>query len=89
MTVRIAKGQAGRIHRLAEKECANCLHGNCLLLDDGNGHRCVQLISKYGIYCTYFLNTVLPVDKELYEEIMKQNQTFRTDGKKGKQHEKL
>ena len=49
--------------------------GNCLLLDDGEPHRCVQLISLYGIYCNYFKETVLPADSELYEEIRKHNKS--------------
>ncbi|HCA29205.1 MAG TPA: conjugal transfer protein, partial [Ruminococcaceae bacterium] len=57
--------QAKRIHRLAKKACCNCYHGNCLLQDDGESHRCVQLISIYAITCKYFLNAVLPAEKEL------------------------
>ena len=45
--------------------------GNCLLLDDGEPCVCVQSISKYGIYCNYFKNAVLPVDEGLHAEIMK------------------
>lgn len=43
--------------------------GNCILLDDGEAHRCVQLISIYGIYCNYFKKAVLLADKELYEQL--------------------
>lgn len=39
----------------------------------GEAHRCVQLISIYGIYCNYFKNAVLPIDQELFEQIKKQN----------------
>ena len=66
--------QAERVNRLVSELCANCdQDGNCVLLDDGEAHRCVQLISVYGIYCNYFKNAVLPTDKELHEEIQKQN----------------
>lgn len=51
--------------------CCNCVNGNCLLLDDGEEHNCVQLISKYGVYCNYFKNAVLPADKELFADVMK------------------
>ena len=51
--------------------CANYDGGNCLLLDDGEPCVCVQSISKYGIYCNYFKNAVLPVDEGLHAEIMK------------------
>jgi len=73
MNLKTTEGQAKRLHQLARKQCANCVYGNCLLLDDGESHQCVQLISIYGIYCKYFENTVLTADKELYEQIIKQN----------------
>lgn len=80
--MKITPKQAERIRRLVKSLCANCDEsGSCLLLDDGEGHKCVQLISIYDIYCNYFLNAVLPAEKELYEEIQKQNKlkTERTN----------
>ena len=72
--LKITPKQAERVNRLVSELCANCdQDGNCVLLDDGAAHRCVQLISVYGIYCNYFKNAVLPADKELHEEIQKQN----------------
>ena len=72
--LKIIPKQAERVNRLVLELCANCdQDGNCVLLEDGEAHRCVQLISVYGIYCNYFKNTVLPADKELHEEIKKQN----------------
>ena len=72
--LKITPKQAERVNRLVSELCANCdQDGNCVLLDDGEAHRCVQLISVYGIYCNYFKNAVLPADKALYEEIQKQN----------------
>ena len=69
--LKITPKQAERVNRLVSELCANCdQDGNCILLDDGEAHRCVQLISVYGIYCNY---AVLPADKELHEEIKKQN----------------
>ena len=66
--------EAEAIRHIIETHCANCDEdGNCILLDDGEAHRCVQLISIYGIYCNYFKNAVLPSDKELFEQIKKQN----------------
>ena len=47
--LRITPKQARTVHRLARDQCYNCVDGNCLLLDDGDGHPCVQLISYYGI----------------------------------------
>ena len=72
--LKITPKQAERVNRLVSELCANCdQDGNCVLLDDGEAHRCVQLISVYGIYCNYFKNAVLPADKALNEEIRKQN----------------
>ena len=72
--LKITSKQADKIYRLVKECCANCdKDGNCILLDDGEAHRCVQLISIYGIYCNYFKNAVLPSDKELFEQIKKQN----------------
>lgn len=72
--MKITPKQTDKVHRLVKEFCANCDDdGNCLLLDDGETHRCVQLISLYGIYCNYFKEAVLPAEKELYEEIKKQN----------------
>jgi hypothetical protein len=60
-----------RVATLLRKLCANYDGGNCLLLDDGESCVCVQSISKYGIYCNYFKNAVLPADERLHADIMK------------------
>lgn len=70
MITKITPKQSKRINALIKKLCCNCLDGNCLLLDDGEEHSCVQLISKSGICCNYFKNAVLPADRQLYTEIM-------------------
>lgn len=70
MVTKITPKQSKRINALIKRLCCNCLDGNCLLLDDGEEHSCVQLISKSGIFCNYFKNAVLPADKQLYTEIM-------------------
>ena len=72
--MKITPKQVERVHRLVRALCANCDEdGNCILLDAGEAHRCVQLISIYGIYCNYFKAAVLPGDRELYEQIKKIN----------------
>ena len=74
--IKITPKQAMRINNLVKKLCANCDEdGNCILLDDGEAHRCVQLISIYGIYCNYFKEAILPSDRELYEHIKKINKS--------------
>ena len=66
--------EAEAMRRLIETHCANHDEdGNCLLLDDGEPHRCVQRICMHGIYCNYFKDAVLPAFKTLHEEIMKNN----------------
>lgn len=73
MVFRITPRQRAKISVLVCKACCNCHKGDCLLLDDGEETKCVQLISRYGIYCNYFLKAVLPAEKELYTEILWQN----------------
>ena len=70
MVIKITPKQSKRINALVRKLCCNYVGGNCLLLDDGEEHACVQCISRYGIYCNYFKNAVLPADRELFAEIM-------------------
>ena len=65
--------QSAKVRKLARRTCCNCVDGNCLLLDDGEENKCVQLIARYGIYCKHFREAVLPAEKELYEEILQQN----------------
>ena len=59
MILKITPKQARALHRLTRDECRNCVDGCCPLLNDGDSHPHVQLISLYGIYCKYFKNTVL------------------------------
>ena len=73
MLLKITPKQRTKINALVRRSCCNCCKGNCLLLDDGESHRCVQLISVYGIYCNYFKNVVLPSDKDLLNEIQRHN----------------
>ena len=70
MVIKITPKQSKRINALIRKLCCNYVDGNCLLLDNGEEHSCVQCISRYGIYCNYFKNAVLPADRELFAEIM-------------------
>ena len=73
MELKITQKQQAKIIALVRKACCNCYKGNCLLLDDGEEAQCVQLISRHGIYCNYFLKAVLSAEKELYTEILRQN----------------
>ena len=72
--LRITPKQALTVRRLARDQCCNCVCGNCLLLDDGDSHPCVQMISYYGIYCKYFLHAVLTAERKLYAQIIEQNE---------------
>ena len=81
MILKLTAKQSAKVRKLARRKCCNCVDGNCLLLsagksicsDNGEECKCVQLISQYGIYCNYFRKAVLPAEKELYEEILQQN----------------
>ena len=73
MILKLNPKQSAKVRKLARRGCCNCVDGSCLLLDDGEECKCVQLISRYGIYCNYFRKAVLPAEKELYEEILQQN----------------
>ena len=43
--MKITPKQAEKVHRLVKSLCANCDEdGNCILLDNGEAHRCVQLM---------------------------------------------
>ena len=73
MVWRIHPSHLRRVNQLIQDLCSCYDHGNCILLDDGEPHKCVQIISCSGIYCNYFKKAVLPVDKKLYEAIRKYN----------------
>ena len=73
MVLKVTPKQWKEINALVRRSCCNFYNGNCLLLDDGEETKCVQLISRYGIYCNYFLKAVLPAEKELDTEILRQN----------------
>ena len=73
MVLKITPKQRVKINALVRRSCCNYFKGHCLLLDDGEDAKCMQLISRYGIYCNYFLKAVLPAEKELYTEILRQN----------------
>ena len=73
MVLRITKQQEAQIRRLVKLRCANYRKGNCLLLDGLEERTCVQLLCSSGIYCRYFQNAVLPIEKDLYTQFLKQN----------------
>lgn len=73
MIIRITPEQSERISKYVKTNCANCVDdGYCLLLDDGNERYCLQLTNCSWICCKYFLEAVLPGNKELQNEILKQ-----------------
>jgi len=41
MILKTMEEQAKQVHQLVRKQCANCIDGNCLLMDDGEEHTCV------------------------------------------------
>ena len=75
----ITPRQSKRINKLVRQYCCNCDGSCCLLLDDGDRHDCVQLISTSGIYCSYFLGSVLPNDEALMSELLRTERTKRCE----------
>lgn len=73
MVLHITQPQEGKIRNLVRRRCANYWKGNCLLLDGLEERTCVQLLCGSGIYCRYFRKAVLPIEKDLYTQILKQN----------------
>ena len=73
MVLRITKQQERAIRYLVRRRCANYRKGNCLLLDGLEERSCVQLLCSSGIFCRYFQDAVLPGEKDLYTQILKQN----------------
>ena len=69
MNLHLTKSRLNRIRRLARDQCCNFESGDCLLLDDGDSHPCVQVTSD-GISCKYFLRAVLPLKQNLYETVI-------------------
>ena len=55
-----------RANKLIRRLCANCMDGECVMLDC----ECPQMIS-YTLLCKYFRKAVLPTDKALEAEIFK------------------
>ena len=74
MVLHITKEQEEQICNLVRKRCANYRRGNCLLLNGLRERTCVQLLCRSGIFCRYFQEEVLPREKDLYTQILKQNQ---------------
>ena len=75
MVWKIHPSQLRRVNKLVKTLCCCYDRGNCIMLDDGEPHKCVQIISCSGIYCNYFKRAVLPADKELYTQIKRLNQS--------------
>lgn len=74
MVLRITEPQVDRVNALVRRLCCNFDNGSCLLLDDGEAHPCIQLLSVSGIYCRYFKDAVLPTEKKLYAKIINYNE---------------
>ena len=62
--------QSRQAKALVRKLCCNYDGGHCILLDDGDPCVCPQLITYSHIICKWFKVAVLPVDEELYIQVM-------------------
>lgn len=72
--IRLNEAQYRKVKKLTRRLCANNDGGCCLLLDDGDPCVCVQAIS-FSLLCRYFREAVLPADRELCADIMRQHNT--------------
>ena len=80
MVMKLTPSQMRRVHDQARSSFCNCNGGACLLLEGGQG-LCVQLLSVSGICCKYFRDAVLPGDRRLYAEIIRQENMNRGEMK--------
>ena len=76
--IRLSEAHYRAVRKMTRAGCANNDLGNCLLLDDGDDHVCVQAIS-YSLLCRYFREAVLPADKKLYAEIVRDDSLRRCE----------
>ena len=67
---RLTPAQLRQVTRLIKTHCCNCVDMECLLLDEGDGCGCPQMIS-YSLICRWFCNAVLPLAPELESEIFR------------------
>lgn len=72
--IRLNEAQYRKVKKLTRRLCANNDGGCCLLLDDGDPCVCVQAIS-FSLLCRYFREAVLPADRGLCADIMRQHDT--------------
>lgn len=72
--IRLSDAQYRKVKKLTRRCCANNDGGCCLLLDDGESCVCVQAIS-YSLLCRYFREAVLPAERELCADIMREHDT--------------
>jgi len=69
---RMTEKQFSRVKKLLRRLCANYDHGNCLLLDDGHDPcPCPQLLTC-SLVCKYFRAAVLPNERELHMELLRE-----------------
>ena len=73
---RMNDSQFRRARKLIRRLCANYDGGNCLPLDGGDFCPCPQLISP-TLICKYFRAAVLPADRDLCAEVMREKPVKR------------
>ena len=70
--IRLNEAQYRKVKKLTRSLCANNDGGCCLLLDDGDPCVCVQAIS-FSLLCRYFREAVLPADRELCADVLREH----------------
>lgn len=66
MQIRTDFTQANKVKELIKKHCANYIDGQCIVLECD----CPQMGCMYSVLCKYFINSVLPLDKDIYKELL-------------------
>ena len=75
---RMTPAQRKQANSLIRRECCNCEGGDCIALDDGDGHTCPQMIS-FSVCCKWFRWSVLPLVGTLEAEIFRDKDLKRCE----------
>ena len=76
--IRITPEQASKVKKVVKKQCCNTIDGNCILLEGLDPCSCPQLITR-SLICRWFLTAVLPGERELEQELIKNGERKRCE----------
>ena len=75
MNIKINEDQMRQVRAMTEGLCKYCSKDHCcdIISESGEKKECIQFIVEQGIYCCHFFEKVLPINSELYSQIIKDN----------------